>query len=80
MQDCTETQSAPVDACVPQIQDCGGPLLVLHQVPQDLLVSVQPETLHGSCQVPLCPDEVVLENVWGTGIQDDLVQDYEGPL
>lgn len=69
-QDCREAQSAPADVGVPQIQDCDGLLLA-----QDLLVLVQPEMLHGSCQVPLHPHEVVFENVWGTGIQGDVVKD-----
>lgn len=63
MQDCTETHSAPVDVCVPQIQDWDGPLLALHRVAPDLLVLVQPEMLHGCCQAPLRPGEVVLETV-----------------
>lgn len=73
MQDCTETQCAPVDLCVPQIRGWGGPLWVLHHM-------AQRQVLHGYCQLPLRPDEVVLETVGGPGIQGDVVKDFDGTL
>lgn len=80
MQDCPETQSAPVDVCVPHTQDCDGLLLAPHQEAQYLLVLVQPQMLRGYCQVPPRPDGEVLEKVWGTGIQDGLLKDSDGTL
>lgn len=75
MQDCRDTQRAPVDVCVPQIQGCDGLLLALHHSGEDLPVLAQPEMLQGCCQVPLGLDGGVLEKVWGTGVQGDAVKD-----